>query len=69
MANLVSEVLRHGIYTRIVGKHIQYHEKIDSTMDEGRRLAIEGTDNGTLIVAENQPVSYTHLTLPTKRIE
>ena len=54
MANLVSEVLRHGIYTRIVGKHIQYHEKIDSTMDEGRRLAIEGTDNGTLIVAENQ---------------
>ena len=54
MANLISEVLRQGIYTRIIAKRIQFHQEIESTMDEARLLAIKGTDEGTLIVAENQ---------------
>lgn len=54
MANLISEVLRQGIYTRVIGKRIQFHQEIESTMDEARRLAIDGAEEGTIVVAETQ---------------
>ena len=33
---------------------------------DGRPLGIETADDGALIIANSFPVSYTHLTLPTK---
>lgn len=37
-----------------VGKKIFYREEIDSTNDEAKRLAEDGRENGTVIVADNQ---------------
>ena len=52
--NLVSGMLREGLYTRAVGKRIFYHRRISSTMDEAERLAIEGVEEGAVILAEEQ---------------
>lgn len=40
--------------TQIMGKSIELHQVIDSTNNRARELALEGADEGTLIIAETQ---------------
>ena len=52
--NIVSGMLRDGLYTRVVGKRIVYFRHLSSTMDEAVRRAQEGVEEGTVILAEEQ---------------
>ena len=52
--DLVSATVRGGLYTHVVGRRILYHPVLGSTMDEARRLAEEGAEEGTVVVAERQ---------------
>ena len=52
--DLVSRTVRGGLFTHVVGRRILYHPILASTMDEARRLAEEGADEGTVIIAERQ---------------
>ena len=54
MSNLVSRAVREGLYTHIVGRRILYYPELGSTMDEAARLAAEGSDEGTVVIAEVQ---------------
>ncbi len=55
--NLVSETLRGGLFTRVVGKRLLFFQEVGSTMDEARLRAERGTEEGTVIVAETQTAS------------
>lgn len=52
--NVVSATLRGGLFTRVVGRRLIYFEEVLSTMDEASRLAQEGADEGTVVVAGTQ---------------
>ena len=52
--NLVSGMLRQGLYTRVVGRRIVSFHRLSSTMDESTRLAEEGAQEGTVVLAEEQ---------------
>ncbi len=52
--NVVSATLRGGLFTRVVGKRLIFFQEIPSTMDEASRLAQEGADEGTVVVAGTQ---------------
>ena len=52
--NMVSGMLRGGLYTRVVGKRLLYFRHLASTMDEAARMAQEGTETGTVVLAEEQ---------------
>ena len=52
--NPVSAALRSGLFTRTVGRRILYFQELSSTMDEAARQAEAGTEEGTVVVAENQ---------------
>ena len=52
--NLVASTVRGGLYTHVVGRRILYYPVLTSTMDEARRLAEEGADEGTVVIAERQ---------------
>jgi BirA family biotin operon repressor/biotin-[acetyl-CoA-carboxylase] ligase len=52
--NIISEVLREGLYTRIIGRRIMFFRELTSTMDEAARRAVAGIDDGTVLVANNQ---------------
>ena len=52
--NIVSAMLKEGLYTRAVGRRIVYFQRLSSTMDEAARLAKEGVEEGTVILAEEQ---------------
>ena len=54
MSSLVSRAVREGLYTHIVGRRILYYPELGSTMDEAARLAAEGADEGTVVIAEVQ---------------
>ena len=54
MTNLVSRAVREGLYTHIVGRRILYYPELGSTMDKTARLAAEGADEGTVVIAEVQ---------------
>ena len=53
-ANVVAETLRGGLYTRVVGRRLLFFQEVGSTMDEAARLAAEGADEGTVVIAEVQ---------------
>ena len=55
--NLVSKVLRQGLFTRVVGRKISYFQELSSTMDEATRQAREGVVEGAVILAEEQTSS------------
>jgi BirA family biotin operon repressor/biotin-[acetyl-CoA-carboxylase] ligase len=61
---VVSETLRKGLYTRIVGRRILFFQKLGSTMDEAARQAEAGAEEGTVIVAETQSASRGRLGRP-----
>jgi len=46
--------IKHGLYTRVLGKEIIYYTKTTSTNDMAIQLAENGAEEGTLIVAEEQ---------------
>ena len=52
--NVVSGMLRDGLYTRVVGRQITYFQCISSTMDEAVRQAEEGVDEGAVILARTR---------------
>ena len=52
--NPVSGMLREGLYTRVVGRRLVYHQRLSSTMDEAKRRAQDGVEEGTVILAEEQ---------------
>ena len=59
--NLVSQTLRGGLYTRVVGRRVLFYHELPSTMDEAARLAQAGPSaegpEGTVVVAETQTAS------------
>ena len=52
--NIVSGMLREGLYTRIVGRRVLYFQSLTSTMDEATRQAEDDAMDGTVILAEQQ---------------
>lgn len=55
MPNLLDETaVRTVLRTRIFGKTVCFHRTLDSTNSEAKRLARDGSPEGTLICAEHQ---------------
>ena len=52
--NIISGMLRGGLYTRVVGRRLVYFQRLSSTMDEAARRAKEGVQEGTVFLAEEQ---------------
>ena len=52
--NVVSNALREGLYTRIIGRRILYFQRLPSTMDEACREGEAGGEEGTVVLAEEQ---------------
>ena len=52
--NVVSGMLRQGLYTRVVGRRIVYFQRLGSTMDEAACQALDGAEEGTVILSEDQ---------------
>ncbi len=50
----VSNVLKRGLYTRVVGRRILSFEELASTMDEALKEALAGTEEGTVVLAGRQ---------------
>ena len=50
----MSGMLRGGLYTRVVGRRILYFRRLSSTMDEAARQAGKGTEEGTVVLGEEQ---------------
>jgi len=48
------DALRLVMCDRLVGHRLVYHERTTSTMDEARRLAEAGAEEGTVVIAEGQ---------------
>ncbi len=48
------EELRRFFLTKTIGRRIEFHEEIGSTNSEALRLALEGTPEGTVIIADAQ---------------
>ena len=47
-------VIQAGLGTLIVGKKIRLHPELESTNSEASRLAHEGVDEGTVVLADSQ---------------
>ncbi|HOG47130.1 MAG TPA: biotin--[acetyl-CoA-carboxylase] ligase [Anaerolineae bacterium] len=54
MEQLSPTSIAAGLGTRWLAQRIIHYERIGSTNDEARRLALEGTPEGTLVIAEEQ---------------
>ena len=53
-SNPVSQAIRKGIFTKTIGKRFLYYQEVGSTMDDARRLAEEGVEEGLVVMAERQ---------------
>jgi BirA family biotin operon repressor/biotin-[acetyl-CoA-carboxylase] ligase len=51
---LLPEEIGVGLSTRLLGRRIEYFEEVSSTQDIARQLAVEGAQEGTVVVAESQ---------------
>lgn len=51
---LNSEELRYNLNTTIIGTKIINFKQVDSTNQQAKKLALEGAENGTVIIAEEQ---------------
>jgi len=51
---LVAHELTYHLATRYLGQQVWVHQEVDSTNDEARLLADQGTPEGALVVAESQ---------------
>ena len=48
------EQIKGNINTKYIGKNIVYHEVIDSTQKEAKKLAAQNIQNGSVIIADEQ---------------
>ena len=55
--SIVSQMLRRGLYTRVVGQRVRYSASTVSTMDDVAELATAHADEGLVVVAETQTAS------------
>ena len=55
--NLVSETLRRGLYTSVVGRRLLFFQQLGSTMDRAAAEAEAAAEEGTVVVAETQTTS------------
>ena len=53
-ADLRIDDLRVALSGRVIGRRIDFHQSLPSTMDEARRLAEAGMPEGTVVLAEEQ---------------
>ncbi|MGD8237411.1 MAG: biotin--[acetyl-CoA-carboxylase] ligase [Armatimonadota bacterium] len=51
---LTPEAIALHLRTSVIGRHIEHREITGSTMDDARQLALEGAEEGTVVVAELQ---------------
>lgn len=51
---LSEQAIEEGLSTKVVGHHIVYRERVDSTNNVAKKLADEGAPEGTIVVAEEQ---------------
>jgi BirA family biotin operon repressor/biotin-[acetyl-CoA-carboxylase] ligase len=51
---LFPEEIQFDLKTKILGKRISYHETVPSTMDVAFQWGMDGTPEGTLVIAESQ---------------
>ncbi len=51
---LLPQEIQPTLRTKVVGKTMFHHEEIPSSNNEAKRLALEGTPDGTVVVAEAQ---------------
>ncbi|WP_273322026.1 biotin--[acetyl-CoA-carboxylase] ligase [Vallitalea guaymasensis] len=51
---LNSEELHYNLNTEIIGNKIINFDKLDSTNQQAKKLALEGASNGTVVIAEEQ---------------
>lgn len=53
-ALLTAETISSSLTTKRIGSTVYCYEEIDSTNNEAKRLAMEGSPDGTLVIAEQQ---------------
>lgn len=51
---LSEQAIEEGLSMKVVGRHIVYRERVDSTNNVAKKLADEGAPEGTIVVAEEQ---------------
>lgn len=51
---LSEQAITAGLSTKVLGRHIVYQERVDSTNNVAKKLADEGAPEGTLVIAEEQ---------------
>ncbi|MBT4149678.1 MAG: biotin--[acetyl-CoA-carboxylase] ligase [Candidatus Marinimicrobia bacterium] len=51
---LFTNLVQANLKTRILGKHIEYYTRLESTNSEAWELINDGCENGTVIVTDNQ---------------
>ena len=52
--SLLPDELREGLRTHFLGHEIVYHHEVGSTQDVAKSLAIQGSNEGTIVIAERQ---------------
>ena len=52
--NIVSAMLREGLYTQVIGRRIIFFQRLSSTMEEATRQAKKEAEDGTVVIAEEQ---------------
>ena len=52
--NPFPEEVKTGLNTRVLGKRVVYYREVKSTQDEAKSLAVQGADEGTVVVTETQ---------------
>ena len=55
--SIVSQMLRTGLYTAVIGKSVRYYPSTGSTMDDAAQWAGDGAEEGAVVVAETQTAS------------
>ena len=58
---LSEQAIEEGLSTKVVGRHIVYRERVDSTNNVAKKLADEGAPEGTIVVAEEQTGGRGHI--------
>ena len=54
--------IKGSLHTEIFGRHVMYLESAPSTNEEAKRIAREGAEEGTIVVAEEQTTGHGRLT-------
>lgn len=53
-ARLLPQEIYGRLATQVLGKDIRYHQEVDSTNNEAKKLAAAGAAEGTVVLAESQ---------------